>query len=56
MWHWQSLQVDVHGGSMKCLIRCDPTDYSYVSVGKEGFMPISVKLTVNVTWLNSGRL
>jgi hypothetical protein len=33
MWHWQRLQVDVHGGSMKCLIGRDLTDYNYVSVG-----------------------
>jgi hypothetical protein len=49
-------QVDVHGGSMKCLSGRDLTDYDYVSVGKEEFMPISVKPMVNMTQLNNGVL
>jgi hypothetical protein len=25
--------------------------YDYISVGKDGFVPISVKLTISATWL-----
>jgi hypothetical protein len=34
---------------MSCLTGCDLTNYDYVSVGKDGFVPISVKLMMNVT-------
>jgi hypothetical protein len=44
-------QVDVQCGRMSCLIGCDLTEYDYISVGKEGFIPISVKPTVNATRL-----
>jgi hypothetical protein len=36
---------------MKCLTGRDLTDYDYVSVGKEGFVPISIKPTISVTRL-----
>jgi hypothetical protein len=49
-------QIDVNGGSMQCLIGRDLTDYDYVSIGKEGFVPINVKPTINVTQLNNGEL
>jgi hypothetical protein len=44
-------QVDIQGGKMKCLTDRDLMGYDYVSVGKDGFVPISVKPTVGVTWL-----
>jgi hypothetical protein len=44
-------QVDIQGGKMKCLTDMDLMGYDYVSVGKDGFVPISVKPTVGVTWL-----
>jgi hypothetical protein len=44
-------QVDVQCGRMSCLIGCDLTEYDYISVGKEGFIPISVKPMVNATRL-----
>jgi hypothetical protein len=44
-------QVDVQGGHMSCLTEKDLVKYDYVSVGKEGFAPISVKPTTSATWL-----
>jgi hypothetical protein len=44
-------QVDVQGGHMSCLTEKDLLKYDYVSVGKEGFAPISVKPTTSATWL-----
>jgi hypothetical protein len=35
-------QLDVNGGSMQCLTGRDLTNYDFVSVGKDGFVPISV--------------
>jgi hypothetical protein len=46
--------VDVQGSEMSCLIGHDLTEYDYVSVGKDGFIPISVKLTMSMTWLSNG--
>jgi hypothetical protein len=46
-------QVDVQGGHMSCLTGRDLMDYDYVSVGKDGFVPISVKPTMNVTRLDN---
>jgi hypothetical protein len=42
-------QEDVQGGCMKRLTGRDLTDYDYVSVGKEGFVPISVKPMISAT-------
>jgi hypothetical protein len=36
---------------MRCLSGHDLTDYDYVSVGKEGFTPISVKPMIGTTQL-----
>jgi hypothetical protein len=44
-------QVDIQGGKMKCLTDRDLSGYDYVSVGKDGFVLISVKSTIGVTWL-----
>jgi hypothetical protein len=44
-------QVEIQGGKMKCLIGRDLMGYNYVSVGKDGPVPISVKLPIGVTWL-----
>jgi hypothetical protein len=46
-------EVDVQGGRMSYLTGCDLTKYDYVSVGKDGFIPISVKPTTNVTRLTN---
>jgi hypothetical protein len=46
-------QVDVQGGQMECLTGRDLTDYDYVSVGKYGFVPISVKPMMSGTQLNN---
>jgi hypothetical protein len=35
-------QVDIQGRKMKCLTARDLTDYDYVSIGKNGFVLISV--------------
>jgi hypothetical protein len=37
---------DLQDGEVKCLNRRDLSDYDYVSVGKGGFVPINVKLTI----------
>jgi hypothetical protein len=42
-------QVDIQGGKMKCLTGRDLMGYDYVSVGKDGFVSISVKPAIGVT-------
>jgi hypothetical protein len=44
-------QVDVNRGSMQCLIGHNLTDYDFVSIRKDDFVPISVKPMTEVTWL-----
>jgi hypothetical protein len=44
-------QVNIQGGKMKCLIGKDFTGYDYISVGKDGFVLISVKLVIGATRL-----
>jgi hypothetical protein len=39
-------QVDILGGKMECLSGQDLTGYDYISIGKDGFVPISVKLVI----------
>jgi hypothetical protein len=46
-------QVDVQGGLMRCLAGRDLSEYDYVSIGKGGFIPISVKPTRSMTQLNN---
>jgi hypothetical protein len=44
-------QVDIQGGKMKCLISRDLLGYDYVSISKDGFVSISVKLMIDMTRL-----
>jgi hypothetical protein len=44
-------QVDIQGGKMKFLIGKDLMGYDYVSVSKDGFVPISVKPAISATRL-----
>jgi hypothetical protein len=44
-------QVNIQGGKMKCLIDKDLTGYDYISVDKDGFVLISVKLVIGATRL-----
>jgi hypothetical protein len=44
-------QVDIQGGKMKCLTDRDLSGYDYVSVGKDGFVLISVKSAIGATRL-----
>jgi hypothetical protein len=44
-------QVDILGGKMECLSGKDLTGYNYISVVKDGFVPISVKSTIGATRL-----
>jgi hypothetical protein len=44
-------QVDILGGKMEFLSSKDLTEYDYISVGKDGFVPISVKPVICVTRL-----
>jgi hypothetical protein len=44
-------QVDIQGGKMKCLTGRDLLGYDYVSVSKDGFVPISVKPVIRATQL-----
>jgi hypothetical protein len=39
------------GGRLSCLTECDLTEYDYVSMGNEGFIPISVKSMIDTTRL-----
>jgi hypothetical protein len=43
--------VNIQGGKMKCLTGRDLTGYDYVSVSKDGFVPISVKPAIGATRL-----
>jgi hypothetical protein len=42
---------DILGGKMECLSGKDLMGYDYTSIGKDGFVPISVKLAIGATWL-----
>ena len=44
-------QVDIQGGKMKFLTGRDLMGYDYVSIRKDGFVPISVKPAISVTRL-----
>jgi hypothetical protein len=44
-------QFDIQGGEMKCLTGRDLSGYDYVSVGKDGFVSISVKPVIGATRL-----
>jgi hypothetical protein len=44
-------QVDIQGRKMKCLTDRDLTRYDYASVGKDGFVLISVKPVILPTRL-----
>jgi hypothetical protein len=44
-------QVGILGGKMECLSGKDMIGYDYISVGKDGFVPISVKPVIGATWL-----
>jgi hypothetical protein len=44
-------QVDILGGKMECLSSKDLVGYDYISIGKDGFISISVKPAIGVTWL-----
>jgi hypothetical protein len=47
-------QVDILGGKMECLSSKDLMGYDYISIGKDGFVPISVKPMIGATWLAHG--
>jgi hypothetical protein len=49
-------QVDVQYGRMECLTGRDLTDYDYMSISKDGFVPISVKLTTSSTQVTNNVL
>jgi hypothetical protein len=42
-------QVNIQGRKMECLTGRDLTGYNYVSIGKDGFVPISVKPAIGAT-------
>jgi hypothetical protein len=44
-------QVNILGGKMECLFGKELMGYNYISIGKEGFVPISVKMVIGATWL-----
>jgi hypothetical protein len=44
-------QVDILGGKMECLSSKDLTGYDYISIDKDGFVPISVKSAIGATRL-----
>jgi hypothetical protein len=43
--------VDILGRKMECLSGKDLMGYDYISVGKDEFVPISVKSVIGATWL-----
>jgi hypothetical protein len=45
--------VEVQGNLMRCLTRRDLFEYDYVSISRDGFVPISVKLMSSMTQLNN---
>jgi hypothetical protein len=44
-------QIDIQGGKMKCLTDRDLSSYDCVSIGKDAFVPISVKPAISATRL-----
>jgi hypothetical protein len=44
-------QVNILGRKMEFLSRKDLTVYNYISIGKDGFVLISVKPAIRATWL-----
>jgi hypothetical protein len=44
-------QVDILGEKIECLSNKDLMGYDYISIGKDGFVLISVKLAICATWL-----
>jgi hypothetical protein len=44
-------QVNILGGKMECLSGKDLMGYNYISIGKDGFAPISVNLVIGATRL-----
>jgi hypothetical protein len=44
-------QVNIQGGKMKCLTGRDLMGYDYISIGKDRFVPISVKPAIGVAQL-----
>jgi hypothetical protein len=44
-------QVDNLGGKMECLSSKDLMGYNYISIGKDGFVPINVKPVISATRL-----
>jgi hypothetical protein len=44
-------QVDTLGEKMECLSGNDLIGYDYISIGKDGFVPISVKPPIGATRL-----
>jgi hypothetical protein len=45
------VSVDIQEGNMKCLNGTEFTGYDYMSIGKDGFVPISVKSVIGATRL-----
>ena len=44
--------IDWQHGEMQCLTGRDLSDYDYVAIGRDGFVPIKVQLAC-VAWLNN---
>jgi hypothetical protein len=44
-------QVNISGAKIECLSNKDLMGYDYISIGKDGFAPISVKPMIGVTRL-----
>jgi hypothetical protein len=42
-------EVDIQEGNMKCLTGMDMTGYDHMSIGKDGFVPISVKPVISAS-------
>jgi hypothetical protein len=44
-------QIDILGRKMECLSGKDLMGYYYISIGKDGLVPISLKPAIGATWL-----
>jgi hypothetical protein len=44
-------QVNIPSGKMECLSSKDLMGYDYISIGKDGFIPVSVKPAIGATRL-----
>jgi hypothetical protein len=50
VWLWPTLRGILQEGEIKCLMGRDLSDYDYISICHDGFVPVNIKPVV-VNWL-----